>query len=122
MPSREFDKAFAGFRLDVGGVDDDQATAREAHPRDVVEDVERIACGRLVVLVVGDNAAACVRRNDLSREKMLAGKRRLAGPGYSDEDDERDLRDRQVDSVKTPICVGAPTTGSFGPTGIVRTE
>ena len=42
----------------------------------------------LVVLVVGDQAAAEVRREDLGRQEVRAGERDLAGAAGADQDDE----------------------------------
>ena len=50
---------------------------------------------RLVVLVVGDEPAAGVRREDLGRQEVLARERRLARAGRADQHDERELGDRR---------------------------
>jgi hypothetical protein len=60
VATREIDEALASFRLDVGGIDRDQAPARKPHTRDIVEHVERVARCGLVIFVVGDDAAARV--------------------------------------------------------------
>jgi hypothetical protein len=54
----EFDEGLAGFLLDVGGVDDGEATGGEALGGDKVEDFEGVRGRRLVVFVIGDKGAA----------------------------------------------------------------
>src|SRR5207244_10642114 len=74
------------------------------------------------VLVVRDQAAAIVRRQHFSRLEVLPGKRGLSAAGRSDQDNERQLGHDELHRVNTPICVGAPTSGSPSPTGRNRTE
>ncbi len=118
----------------------DGATARgEALAGDVVQDVEGVLGGALVVLVVRDEAAAEVGRDDLGRLEVPAGEGGLAGAGGADEHHQGEVGDGQhapvpcvvhvryhghaafasfgVVRVNTAIWVGGPTSGSSGPTG-----
>jgi hypothetical protein len=110
------DERLAVLRLDVRGVDDRQLRARQALAHDRVQQVEGVVRRGLVVLVVGDEAAAEVGRHDLRRLEVLARERRLAGAGRPDQRHERQLGDLDVHRVNTPICVGGPTSSSSGPT------
>ena len=121
------DERLARLGLHVGRVDDGEPAAREPLAGDVVQHLEGVVGRGLVVLVVGDQAAAEVGREHLGRREVLAREGRLAGPGGADQDDEGELgrRDRVTSSCgarrhaasKTAICVGGPTSGSSGPIG-----
>ncbi len=89
--ARQIDQAFARFRLDIGGVDDGQLSGRQALAGDEVQDLERVLRRRLVVFVIGHQAAAIVRRDDFGGKEVLARKRRLAGTGRTDQQDEGKL-------------------------------
>ena len=52
---------------------------------------------------------------------MFARERRLAAPGWADQDDEGQLRDGEGHRTNTAICVGGPTRSSSSPTGRKRT-
>jgi hypothetical protein len=88
----QVDEASAGGVLDVGGVDHGAQAPGQAHADDVVQQVERGGRGRLVVLVVGDQAAAEVGGDDLRRLEVLPRERRLAAARDADEHHERQLR------------------------------
>ncbi len=144
----DVDQLAAALLLDVGGgVHDGAPAGREPLARDVVEDVEGVAAGALVVLVVGDQAAAEVAGDDLGRLEVPAGEGGLAGAGRADQDHEGQVGDGQgaplggvvaghaafssfvvvgvavvVARVKTAIWVGGPTSGSSGPTGVNSTS
>ena len=105
--------------------------ARQPLARRCVQHVEGVLGGGLVVLVVGDQAAAEVAGDHLEGPEVLGGEGRLAGPGDADEDDEGQLGDRGSAAVmrggpscavKTAIWVGGPTSGSSSPTGAYRTR
>ena len=136
----QVDQLAAGVRLHAGRVDDGAAAGGQALARDVVQDVEGVLGGALVVLVVGDQAAAEVGGDDLGRLEVPAGEGGLAGAGGADEHDEGQVGDGQRtrpccrtwvsvmppsppssfvvrDRVNTAIWVGGPTSGSSGPTG-----
>jgi hypothetical protein len=53
-----------------------------------VKEVECVACGRLIVLVIGDERSTEVGGDNLCRQEVLSGKRRLAATGWADEKDE----------------------------------
>jgi hypothetical protein len=82
------------LRLDIGRVDDRHAGVREPRARDKAKGFERLGCGGLVVLVVGDEAAEIVGRQHLSGQKVLRGKGRLAGAGGTDQQNEGAVGDR----------------------------
>jgi hypothetical protein len=122
----QVDQLAARFRLHVGRVDDGQPPAGQALAHDVVQQLERVRGGGLVVLVVGDQAAAEVRRDHLGRLEVRAGERRLARAGDADEDHEaaRGWKARcswgppssstgvgSPARVNTASCVGGPTAG-----------
>ncbi len=77
--------------LHVGRVHDGQPPGRQPLADDEVEQLERVRGGGLVVLVVGDQAAAEVGRDHLGRLEVLARERRLARAADADEDDEAQL-------------------------------
>jgi hypothetical protein len=89
----EIDQVLAGVRLDIRRVDHGQPPGGEPLARDITQYVERVAGGGLIVLVVGDQATAVVRRDDLGRLEMLRGERGLARPGDSDHHHEGQLGD-----------------------------
>ena len=74
----QFYQRFARFGLDVGRIDHGQKAPRQAASGDKVQGGKRIACGRLAVFVVGDQAAKKVCRKHLSREEVRASKSRFA--------------------------------------------
>ncbi len=71
----ELDELLAALGLDVGRVDDGEPSGLQALARDVVQHVEGVAAGALVVLVVGDQAPADVRGDDLGRLEVQPGRR-----------------------------------------------
>jgi hypothetical protein len=75
----ERDQRPAVLGPDAGGIDDGHLPRGEALAGDEVQHLERIARGRLVVPVVGHEAAE-VRGDDRGVEEVPGGKRRLAGP------------------------------------------
>lgn len=58
--AREGDGVFAGLGLHVRGVEDRKPASSEALLRDVIQHVEGVGRGRLVVLVIGHEAPALV--------------------------------------------------------------
>ena len=116
----EEDEVAAGFGLDVGGVDDGEAAGFEPLAGDKAEQLERGRGGGLVVLVVGDQAAAEVRGDHLGRLEVRAGERGLARAAHADQHDQAQLGDTEVHAAsfsKTASWVGGPSAGSSGPTG-----
>nr|BFE54005.1 hypothetical protein GCM10017745_74320 [Saccharothrix mutabilis subsp. capreolus] len=109
--------------LHVGRVHHGGPPGGEPLARHVVQHVERVAGGRLVVLVVGHQAAEVVAGQDLRRREVRARERRLARAGGADQHHQAQVRDLQLHqscsptTVKTAICVGAPSAGSSGPIG-----
>ncbi|MGX1117124.1 hypothetical protein RKD37_002487 [Streptomyces ambofaciens] len=137
----QVDQLTPGVLLHVGRVDDGAAARGEPLARDVVQDVEGVAAGALVVLVVGDQAPAEVGGDDLGRLEVAPGEGGLAGAGGADQHDEGEVGDGQgagphggvggahaafasfsvgasvVPRVNRASWVGGPTSGSSGPTG-----
>ena len=107
----------ARLRLDVRGIDHRQLGAGEPPRGHEMQRRKRVVGRRLVVLVVRDERAEGVRRHHFGRLEVFAGKRRLAAPGRSDQDDQGQLRDREGHRTNTAICVGGPTWLSSSPTG-----
>ena len=91
--SRQRDQRLARLGLHVGGIDDREQAAREPLRRDEVQHLEGVTGRRLVVLVVGDQAAARVGRKHFGWLEVLAGERGLARSRGSDQHDERKLGD-----------------------------
>lgn len=87
------DERLPRLGLHVRGIDDREKAAREPLIGDEVQDLEGIARGRLVILVIGDQATACVRREDLRGLEVLAREGRLARARRAHEHNERKLRD-----------------------------
>jgi hypothetical protein len=87
------DQWLAVFAPDVGGIDDRKQAAGEPLARDGVEDIERVACRFLRVLIVRDPAAAGVRGKYLGGLEEPARERGLAGAGGADQDDEGEFGD-----------------------------
>lgn len=80
MALGELDQRGPGGLLDVRGVDDGEQATTKAGPDDVVQDVERVGRGGLVVLVVGHQPAAEVTGDNLGGLEVGAGERRLPAP------------------------------------------
>ena len=100
----------------VGRVDDGGQPAAQPDPGDVVEGVEGVVRGGLVVLVVRDEPAVVVAGQHLGRGEVAARERGLAGPGGSDEGHQREGGDLQVGHrVNTASWVGWPRSGSWSP-------
>jgi hypothetical protein len=76
--ARERDERLPCLGLDIGRIDHCQAAGLQALPGDELQHLESRSGRRLVVLVVRDQPAAVVRRQDLGRQEMPAGKRRLS--------------------------------------------
>ncbi len=149
MGAGQVDQLLPGLRLDVGGVDDRQPTGREPLAGDVVEHVEGVAGGGLVVGVVRDQTAAGVGGQHLGRPEVPGGEAGLAGAGGADEHDQGEVGHGElalaaarvvvahrvapaevsllvlvlvlVPRVKAASWVGGPTSGSSGPTGAKAT-
>ena len=108
------DERLAGLRLDVGGVDHRQPARAPAACAAMKCSTSKASVGRrLVVLVVGDQPAADVRREHLGRLEVLARERATCPSRTAPiEDDERELGDRRASSCvsaiasNTAICVG----------------
>ncbi len=140
----QVDQLTPGVLLHVGRVDDGATAGGEPLAGDVVQDVEGVAAGALVVLVVGDQAPAEVGGDDLGRREVALGERGLAGAGGADQHDEGEVGDGQgagphggaaaaggahaafasfsvgvagVVRVNRASWVGGPTSGSSSPTG-----
>ena len=105
----ERDERLASLWLDVRGIDNRQLRASEPSRGHEMQRRKRVVRRRLIVLVVRDERAESIRRHHFGRFEVFAGKRRLAAPRWSDQDDEGELRDREGHRTNTAICVGGPT-------------
>lgn len=141
---RQVDQLPPAVLLHTRRVDDRATAGGQALARDVVQDVEGVLRRATVVLVVGDQAPAEVRGDHLGRLEVPAGEGGLAGTRGADEDDEGEVGDGKSPSCaldlghaafasfsvlitavltsKMAICVGGPTSGSSGPTGLNSTS
>ncbi len=136
----QIDQLASAVLLHAGRVDDGAAACGEALARDVVQDVEGVPAGALVVLVVGDQAPAEVRGDDLGGLEVAVRERGLARAGGTDQHHEGEVGDGQGPYLRgglvrhaafssftvvirnTAIWVGGPTSGSSGPTGTNSTS
>lgn len=82
------DQRGAGLLLDVGGIDNGEQPPPKPGADDVVEHVERIGSGGLVVLVVGHQPAAEVAGEDFGGLEVGSGEGGLPAPRDADHDDE----------------------------------
>ena len=92
MRAGRLDQRLARLGLDVRGVHHGQPAGRQPLSGDVVQHVERVRRGSLVVLVVGDQAAAEVRGEDLGGREVLPGERGLSGSGHAHQRDQGQFR------------------------------
>src|SRR4029453_9381318 len=113
----ECDERLPSLRLHVGRVDDGQASTRQAPRGDVVQRGKGVIRRGLVVLLIGHERTEPGRREHFRGLEVLPSERRLAAARWSDQDDQRELGNRERHRVKTAICVGGPTCGSSSPTG-----
>ena len=74
----ERDERLARLSLHVGRIHHRELSAREPPAGDEVQGRESVIGRRLVVLVIGDQAAAIVRRQHFRGLEVLPSKRRLA--------------------------------------------
>jgi hypothetical protein len=121
MLLRELDERLARLALHVGRIDDREARLCEPAAGDEVQDGERVRRRALVVLVIGNQPAAEVRRDHLGRREVPARERALARPGRADQHDEAGIGQIDPHRPNNAICVGGPTSGASGPTGRYRT-
>jgi hypothetical protein len=91
---RKRNERLARLRLDVCRVDDRQLCPRQPPGRHEMQRRKRVVRRRLIILVVRDERAESIRRHHFGPFKVFAGKWRLAAPRWSDEDHQRQLRDR----------------------------
>src|SRR5438034_6891780 len=103
MTPGNLDEWTATFPLDVRGVDDREPSKSEPLAGDEVQGVERVLRDRLVVLVVGDQAAELVGGEHFRGLEVTGGKRRLPRPGRADEYNERELGDGDLHRANTAI-------------------
>src|SRR6185369_807165 len=90
----------------------------QALAKDEMQDLESFFGCRLIVLIVRDESTTEIGRKDFSRLEVLTREGGLPAAGRSDEQDQRELGEGYLHRVKTPICVGAPTSSSHVPTGL----
>ena len=109
--ARKRDERLARLGLDVGRVDDGELPTRQPSRRHEVQGGKGVVGRRLVVLVVRHERAEAIRRHHLGRLEVLAGERRLAAPGRADQDDQRQLGNREH-RVAGHRVIGAETPPS----------
>ncbi len=119
VAARQVDQLTAALALDAGGVDDGEPAGGEPLAGDVVEHVEGVGAGALVVLVVGDQAAAEVGGEHLGRLEVACREGRLAGAGGADQHHQREVGDGQFErpgggSRGSGIGTGHLSRSSFG--------
>ena len=107
--ARKRNERLARLGLNVGRIDNRQLRARQPPRGHEVQRREGVVGRRLVVLVVRHERAEAIRRHHLGRLEVLAGERRLAAPGRSDQDHQGELGNREGHRANTAICVGGPT-------------
>lgn len=95
VAARQVDQLTAALALDAGGVDDGEPSGGQPLAGDVVEHVEGVGAGALVVLVVGDQAAAEVGGEHLGRLEVACREGRLAGAGGADQHHQGEVGDGQ---------------------------
>src|SRR6266852_2003595 len=118
----EFDNRLTRLGLDIRRIDHHEFSRRQTLPGNEVQNLESILRRRLVILVIRNQPAAEIRRQNLRGSKMLPGKARLPRPRGADQSDHRQFWNRQLHwRLKIPICVGLPTKASSGPIGTSRT-
>jgi hypothetical protein len=123
----QLDQRPAVLGTDVGGVHHGDPAGLEALGGDGVQHLERGGGGALVVLVVGDEAAADVRGDDLGRDEVAGGEARLSRAGQADERDQAQLGEAHgrvgaAHRRNTAICVGEPRVPSSGPMPVRMTR
>ena len=92
-PTGQGDEGSSGFGLDVGCVDDGEASGGESFGGDEVEDLEGVVGGGLVVFIVGDESAAVVGGEYFRGLEVFMREGGLSGAGGADEGDEGEFGD-----------------------------
>src|SRR5678816_1009339 len=105
----ESDQRLTCFRLNICGINHCEASSSESLPRYEVQHLERIFCSRLSILVVRYKTTAEVGREYFGGLEMCPSEAGLSASRGADQDNQGELRDRDLHRLKTPICVGAPT-------------
>ena len=85
------DEWLARFRLHIRRIHDRQARGGQSFCADEMQDLECIRRRGLAILIVGNEAAAIIRRQHFGRLEMLPRKARLPGTGWADQDDEGEV-------------------------------
>lgn len=117
----ELNQRPASLALHVGRIDDREPGLGQPPAGNELQDRECVLRCALVVLVVGHQAAAEIRRDHLGRREALARERALTRARGTDQHDKAGIRKLEPHRLNTAICVGGPTSGSSGPTGRWRT-
>jgi hypothetical protein len=100
----QLDQLAAVVRLHVRGVDDGQPAGGQPLAHDVVQQLERLRGGGLVVLVVGDHPAAGVAGDHLGGPEVGAAERRLARPADPDEHHQAQRRHGDLPARRLDRC------------------
>ncbi len=127
----------------IGGVHHRQPTTLEPLAGDVVQDVEGVRRGRLIILVIGHQPSTVIRGDHFSWAEVAAGEGGFTAAGSAHQHHQRQFRQRDFHAsppsplvregwgggaeglpslrTNTAIWVGAPTAASTSPTGTKRT-
>ena len=92
--SAKLDEQLAGFGLNVRGIDDRQTAEGQPLSGDEVQNLECVIRRRLGILIVADHPPARIGGQHLSGQEMFAGEGALARATGADQDDEREIGDR----------------------------
>src|SRR5262245_13652769 len=101
--ARQRDQRLPRLGLNVGRVDDRQASTNEPARSNKVQCGEGIIRRGLVVLVVRHECPESVRRQHLCWLEVLSRERRLAAARRSNQDDQRELGNREGHRTNTAI-------------------
>ena len=86
--ARQLDQRLSRLRLHVCGINHGELAAAQPLAHNGMKQIECIIGRRLVVLVVRDQGAACIRRHNLSRQEVLASKGGFAAAGGANQNNQ----------------------------------
>jgi len=104
--------------LDIGRIHHGQASSLQPESQRGVKEGEGILAGRLISLVVGDDGAEGIRREDLGWSEVGLREGRLAAASDADQDHHRVGRQGNPQEREMPAGSG---TGSSIPGSLLRT-
>ena len=114
---RQFDPAPAIGGADIGGVDNGEPAVLQPFAGNGLDQVEGVGGCRLVGLVVGDEGAAVIGRDDLGGQEPARGEGGFARTGGADQHDEAEIGDIEHAHLRnTASWVRAPCSAWGSPT------